>query len=97
MSPNALEIIVRLSQKSEISDYEVGVLISMDEMATRLIEALRKTGKISALEHAVLHEERERHRKKKTKAAMRRIDRKSSRRGSPAVQGGLPSLGKRRP
>ena len=68
-------IINRLSQKSQISALEFGVLKTMDESANRLINALRRTGKISAEEFAILRGARE---KRRVKDATPRIDKEAN-------------------
>ena len=96
----ALQIIDNLFP-AEISPSECQILITTDEPATLLIDTLLKDGKVSAKEHYVLRKavdkEQEGRRKKRAKAVLRGVDRGLNRWGSPEVQGGLPTLGKRRP
>ena len=100
MLRKALQIINKLFP-AEISPSECQILITMDETAIPLIDKLWKSRRISAKEFYILRnavdKEQEARRKKKAKAVLRGVDRDLSRRGSPEVQGGLPSLGKRKP
>lgn len=89
--------IIRDLFPAEISHDEFGILIIMDDAAAPLIGRLYKSGKITARDRDVLRSAMQAERKRKAKAVLSGVDRKLSRRGSPEVQAGLPSLGKRRP
>jgi hypothetical protein len=101
MTLKALRVIQELVSSRRISDSEWGIVMRMDEAAALLTDRLRTAGRISWSEHGVLRnamdKEKESERKKRLKAQLREVDRQLKRAGSPAVQGGLPSLGKRRP
>lgn len=94
MRSEALEIIDWLSRKGHVSGHESGILREMDTRASGIIDRLRTAEKISLSESSTL---RARQAKQTMKDTFRRIDKKLRRKGTYVTQGGLPSLGKRRP
>ncbi len=99
-----LNAVLRLSRKQGIPSehfHELILVDSVDQMV-EVVGKLYKAGKISTIVHDQLVRAAERGEeasaKEKKRAKMREVDRYwGGRKGHADVQGGLPSLGKRRP
>lgn len=95
---------ISLLQSRKISLEDAVRLYQADsaEAISEVAEALRKSGQITALESIELIRAMARERQSQSKAAMKAKMKEieqfiGGRKGSPVAQGGLPSLGKRRP